>query len=149
MNIQFYYEQFLERVFESADHPAPANTFFLSQSPNLTEDFINNFISDVEEQIAELEEIESNDILENYNRDKLLFGLRYLYNTLNYEYIYELIRYESDFSHDDLPLTDDADKTADLISERNHEIETQLVDNAAPYLNLIKEILLNLAKCRC
>lgn len=146
MNIQFYYEQFLERVFEYADHPAPANTIYISHSPNLNEEFINNFISDIEEQIAELEEIESNDIGENYSSERLLFDLRYLFNTLNHEYIYELAHYEPDFTHDDLPLTSDADETNELISERNHKIETQLVENASPYLNLIKEILSNLAE---
>ena len=58
----------------------------------------------------------------------------------------ELAHYEPDLTHDDLPLTSDADETNELISERNNKIETQLVENASPYLNLIKEILSNLAE---
>lgn len=56
----------------------------------------------------------------------------------NHYSIYELVHYETDYTHDDLPLTYGADETAQMISERVREIKTRIVENATPHLNLIK-----------
>lgn len=54
MNTNHFYEQFLEQVYELADHPAQPDTYFISNSPNLDEDFINSFISAVEQEISDV-----------------------------------------------------------------------------------------------
>lgn len=142
--MQSYYNEFLERTFEEADHPAPANTFFISHTPNLTEDFLNDFISTLEDHISELKDREENNISATYNRHRLLFDLEYLYNILNESSIYELATYKADESIDEFEINDNADELAELIAYRNQEILEKLIDNAEPCLNLIKEIIGNL-----
>lgn len=141
MDLNYYYERFLEKVYELADFPASPDTFFISNSPNLDEEFLNSFISELEQEIRELEDTET----DNYNisqyRDRLLTDYTTLYGALTHESIYDLAHYETDYTHDDLPLTDDADEIAEMISERDYEIKSRLIENATPYLDLIKETL--------